>query len=53
MLSRYFSGRTDHLNDESIVRIAQTFRVSTDFLLGLTNIPDRKNYLMLLLTKFL
>lgn len=44
MLSRYFSGRTDHLNDESIVRIAQTFRVSTDFLLGLTNIPDRKNY---------
>ena len=44
MLSRYFSGRTDHLNDESIVRIAQEFQVSTDFLLGLTNIPDRKNY---------
>ena len=43
-LSRFISGRTDKLGDESIIRIAQIFNVSTDFLLGVTNEPDRKNY---------
>ena len=40
-LSRFISGKTDKLGDESIIRIARAFEVSTDFLLGE---PDRKNY---------
>ena len=43
-LSRFISGKTDKLGDESIIRIARIFNVSTDFLLGVTNIPDKKNY---------
>ena len=43
-LSRFISGRTDKLGDESITRIAEIFNVSTDFLLGVANEPDRKNY---------
>lgn len=43
-LSRFISGKTDKLGDESIIRIARAFNVSTDFLLGVTNVPDRKNY---------
>lgn len=43
-LSRFLSGRTDKLSDENIIRIARVFNVSTDFLLGVTNVPDRKNY---------
>lgn len=43
-LSRFISGKTDKLGDESIIRIARVFNVSTDFLLGETNIPDRINY---------
>ena len=31
-------------SDENIIRIARAFNVSTDFLLGVTNIPDRKNF---------
>lgn len=42
-LSRFISGKTDKLWDESIIRIARVFNVSTDFLLGETNIPDRIN----------
>lgn len=42
-LSRFISGKTDKLGDESIIRIARVFNVSTDFLLGETNIPDRIN----------
>lgn len=44
MLSRFISGRTDKLGDESIIRIARVFNVSTDFLLGEVDIPDRVNY---------
>lgn len=44
MLSRFISGKTDKLGDENIIRIARVFNVSTDFLLGETNIPDRINY---------
>ena len=43
-LSRFISGKTDKLGDESIIRIAKAFNVSTDFLLGVTTVPDRKNY---------
>ena len=43
-LSRFISGKTDKLGDESIIRIAKAFNVSTDFLLGITAVPDRKNY---------
>lgn len=43
-LSRFLSGKTDTLSHESIIRIARIFRVSTDFLLGVVNTPDRKNY---------
>lgn len=44
MLSRFISGKTDKLGDESIIRIARVFNVSTDFLLGEVDIPDRVNY---------
>ncbi len=44
LLSRFISGKTDKLGDENIIRIARVFDVSTDFLLGETDIPDRVNY---------
>ena len=44
MLSRFLSGKTNKLSDENIIRIARAFNVSTDFLLGVTDVPDRKNY---------
>lgn len=43
-LSRFISGQTDKLGDENIIRIARVFNVSTDFLLGEVDIPDRLNY---------
>lgn len=43
-LSRFISGKTDKLGDESIIRIARAFEVSTDFLLGEVDEPYRKNY---------
>ena len=43
-LSRFISGKTDKLGDESIIRIARAFEVSTDFLLGEVDDPDCKNY---------
>ena len=44
LLSRFLTGKTDKLGDENIIRIARVFNVSTDFLLGITNVPDKKNY---------
>ncbi|ERI74917.1 Predicted transcriptional regulators [[Clostridium] symbiosum] len=44
LISRFLSGKTNRLGDKYIIRIARTFHVSTDFLLGESNIPDRKNY---------
>ena len=35
---------TSTLTHEQVLKIARLFNVSTDFLLGETNIPDRKNY---------
>ena len=43
-LSRFISGKTDKLGDENIIRIARVFNVSTDFLLGEVDTPDRMNY---------
>lgn len=43
-LSRYVSGQTDKLSVENIVAIANVLKVSTDFLLCLTNIPYTTNY---------
>ena len=38
------SRKTDKISAEHIIRIAKAFNVSTDFLLGVVNVPDRKNY---------
>lgn len=43
-LSRFISGKTDKISEEHIIRMAKAFSVSTDFLLVVTDIPDRKNY---------
>lgn len=43
-VSRFISGKTDKISAEHIIRIARAFNVSTDFLLGVVNVPDRKNY---------
>ena len=43
-ISRYVSGQTDKFKSEYLIRIAKAFNVSTDFLLGVVNVPDRKNY---------
>lgn len=42
--SRFLSNPQAKLGDEYIIRLARHFNVSTDFLLGLTTMPDRKNY---------
>lgn len=42
--SRFVTGKTDKISPEQIIRIARVFNVSTDFLLGIVDIPDRKNY---------
>lgn len=43
-LSRFLSGKTRNLGDGYIIKIAKIFQVSADFLLGETDIPDRRNY---------
>ena len=43
-LGRFLNGTTEKLSEESVIRIAKVFNVSTDFILGTTNIPDKKNY---------
>ena len=44
MLSRFLSEKTNKLPPELLIRIARVFNVSTDFLLGVVNEPDPKNY---------
>ena len=44
IISRFLSGKTDRLSDEHIIRLARYFGVSTDFLLGETDQPERINY---------
>ena len=43
-LSRFLRGDTDKVGNENIIRIARVFNVSTDFLLGEVDVPDRINY---------
>ena len=43
-ISRFISGAKGTLTHEQVLKIARLFNVSADFLLGETNIPDRKNY---------
>lgn len=42
--SRFLSDEKYNISEESIIRLARVFNVSTDFILGLTEIPDKKNY---------
>ena len=43
-LGRIEKGQTQKIGSDVLVAIAREFNVSTDFLLGLTNIPEHKNY---------
>lgn len=43
-LSRFLSAKTDKIGDDSIVKIADFLGVSTDFILGQTDFPERRNY---------
>lgn len=43
-LGRMEKGQTQKIGDDVLTALAREFNVSTDFLLGLTSIPDRKNY---------
>lgn len=43
-LSRIEKGETESPGSDIVVKLAQVFRVSTDFLLGITDYPDQKNY---------
>ena len=43
-ISRFISGAKGTLTHEQVLKIARLFNVAMDFLLGETNIPDRKNY---------
>ncbi len=43
-LSRFLSAKTDKIGDDSIVKIADLLGVSTDFILGQTDFPERRNY---------
>ena len=43
-LSRFLSGRTDKIGDEYIIKIADFLGVSTDFILGQTDFPERRNF---------
>ena len=43
-LSRFLSAKTDKIGDDYIVKIADFLGVSTDFILGQTDFPERCNY---------
>ena len=45
-LSRFMTGKTDKLSDSNIQKIARYFKVSTDFLLGITEVSDRKTMML-------
>lgn len=42
--SRFMSSQIQDLSAESVIRIARELNVSTDFLLGIINVPDKRNY---------
>ncbi len=43
-LGRMEKGQTQKIGSDVLVALAREFNISADFLLGLTDIPDRKNY---------
>ena len=43
-LSRVENGNVKKVGDDVLLKLAKFFGVSTDFLLGITNVPDKKNY---------
>lgn len=43
-LSRFFSKDTEKLSSEAVRKAAMYLNVSTDFLMGLSNFPERYNY---------
>jgi len=43
-LSRFLSEKTDKIGNEYIIKIADHLGVSTDFILGQTDFPERRNY---------
>ena len=43
-LSRFLSAKTDKIGDDYIIKIANLLGVSTDFILGQTDFPERHNY---------
>ena len=43
-LSRFLNGETDKLSHDKIPRIARVFKVSADFLLGLTEMPRESEH---------
>ena len=45
-LSRFLSEKTDKIGDEYIIKIADFLGVSTDFILGQTAFPERRNYVL-------
>ena len=44
LLSRIESGKQQTVSDDVVLKLSKFFGVSTDFLLGRTNVPDKKNY---------
>ena len=44
LLSRIESGKQQTVSDDVVLKLSSFFGVSTDFLLGRTNVPDKKNY---------
>lgn len=44
LLGRIENGKIHKIQDDALQKLAKFFSVSADFLLGLTDIPDRKNY---------
>ena len=43
-LGRIEKGETENTGTDILLKLAEIFRVSTDFLLGITDYPDKKNY---------
>lgn len=43
-LSRIISGKTPTISSDALIGIAETFKVSTDYILGLSSISVRKSY---------
>ena len=43
-LSRIENGTVKRVSDDVLLKLARFFGVSTDFLLGVTDVPDKKNY---------